>query len=357
LPVGTKPLVAHTLDALAAAGIERATLVVHERDLEAVRSALSADELPLALEYYARAEESEGPDTVVRALQPNLTEELLVVRGDVLRSGCIGEFLARAAAFPGAYTLAATIGGVPAGLRLVRAGAIHPLGLAREPEAGWHEGPPRIELPGAALALLTSPAEYHQVLLDAVRGRYSWLKLGGRRAAEGVTLERGARLPADVVCETPVHVGRGAQVAHGVELMGGVLIGAGSRVETGARLRATVLMPGSVVPAGTRLENALVCGSDALMLNTDTVVALRQAPQQSWSLAPLAERLLAWAAFVVVLPLWPLALLAGLVAEHSHEDRQPDALHWLAGLVHVRELQPAMWRPAHVSISPLRPRA
>jgi hypothetical protein len=357
LPVGDKPLVLHTLDALAAAGIRRATIVVRERDLDAVRVALSTEKPPVELEYYAHASNDDGPDAVVERLEPALGEELLIARGDILRSACIADFLARAAAFPGAYSLSATIGAVPAGLRLVRPGASHPIGLARDPEADWTEGPPRIELAGASLSLLTSPAEYHRALLDALHDRYAGLKLGGRRAAAGVTVGRGARVHLDSVGATPAYIGRGAQVARSAELLGDVIIGAGARVEAGASLRATVVLPGSVVPAGTTLEHALVCGTEALMLDSGMVVSLSAAPQPARSVKLTAERVLAWVAVLLALPLWPLAWLAQRLADHTQSATQsPDTLQSLVGLVHVRELHPALLRPVPVAATRAHPR-
>ena len=58
-------------------------------------------------------------------------------------------------------------------------------------------------------------------------------------------------------------------------------------------------------------------------------------------------RVLAWIAVLLALPLWPLAWLAHRLADHTQPPTQrPDALQWVVGLVHVRELHPALLRPA-----------
>jgi hypothetical protein len=118
----------------------------------------------------------------VAQLHPCFDDELLVVRGDVLRSACLPDFLARSAAFPGLFSIAATIGGRPAGLRLVRPGSPLPLGLPRDPDGDWQEGPPRVELPGASLALFESAAAYYRAQVDVWSGRFSGLRLRGRHA-------------------------------------------------------------------------------------------------------------------------------------------------------------------------------
>ena len=52
-------------------------------------------------------------------------------------------------------------------------------------------------------------------------------------------------------------IGEGSEIEAGVELIERVVIGAGSHVGAGASLRDTVLLPGSRVPPGSMLVEAI----------------------------------------------------------------------------------------------------
>jgi len=182
LRVGGKHVIEHALEALAGTGVSEVIVVAPAEHLEAVEAVVAAGSLLGVPVECVPSSWGESPDAAVARLQPRFDDELLVMRGDVLRSACIADFLARSAAFPGLFSLAAMIGGRPAGLRLVRPGSPLPLGLPRDPDGDWQEGPPRIELPGAALALFESAVAYYRTQVDVWAGRFPGLRLRGRHA-------------------------------------------------------------------------------------------------------------------------------------------------------------------------------
>lgn len=182
LPVGGKSVLEHALDTLSGVVLSEVVVVAPAEHMQAIEAVVQAGGAPGLRVECVPSIRGESPDAAVAQLQPCFDDELLVVRGDVLRSACISDFLARSAAFPGLFSLAATIGGRPAGLRLVRPGSPLPLGLPRDPDSDWQEGPPRIDVPGASLALFESAAGYYRAQVDVWSGRFGGLRLRGRHA-------------------------------------------------------------------------------------------------------------------------------------------------------------------------------
>ena len=94
LPVAGKPAVEHTVDMLAAAGLKKATLVIGPH-AEQLREFLGdGRRWGMAFDYWATRGE-EAPAAVLAQLGHE-AGAVLFARGDMLRTPCLAEFLARA---------------------------------------------------------------------------------------------------------------------------------------------------------------------------------------------------------------------------------------------------------------------
>jgi len=271
LPVAGKPLVVHAVESLAMASLKEAIVVVSPAANEVRKTLGDGARWGMHFEYLP-ARGAEAPDNVLRRLNLAIGEQFLVVRGEMLRSPMIAEFMARAASVD-ALTIAAFIRGVPAGIRLVRQGARHPLGLPDEPgdRDGWREFAPALEFPTAGVSLIESLVAFHQANLKAISGEIPGLLVPGRRFVRGVMVGRNTRLPATAIKGTSIFVGSRCDVASDAELMSEVVVSDNVVIDRHATLRSAVIMPDSYIGQLVEVSGAIVNGSTLIDIDTGAV--------------------------------------------------------------------------------------
>jgi NDP-sugar pyrophosphorylase family protein len=287
LPVQGVPMLERSLEALVRAGTRTALLVVGPRAGEIERRFGKGIRWGIALEY-VRREEGESPGDVLRRLEQRLDGETLVIRGDIGAHEAIGEFLAEVDSARGPI-VAAVSGGRPAGFWRLLPAAIKKKDLPREPaSAAWV-----LEKDQAPLKLSTS-----FVLVDSVASY--------RRADHA---EKPALSPR-------------ATVEGRADLLPGTTVAEEAIVFPGARLAGTSVLPRTVIPHGLSLENAVVSGNlvvDAASGGT-SLLTDRLPPAQTARVRG-GGRILGLVAFVLSLPLWPVAFLWSLVANAGRARR------------------------------------
>lgn len=324
LPVVGKPIVVHTLESIARISPEKVFVVVSPH-ADAVESELGdGRRWGLDLEYVlTRGDET--PDTVLDRLRPRLSGDFLVLRGDVLLSPCLAAFLDRAAALPGP-TVAATISGAPTGVRLVRGDAAGPLNLPYEPESleTWKEDAPTVELADEAhFCRVESLAAFHRANLDAAAGGFDGLIVPGREVKPGVVVGRQSRLTLDSVQAGPVFVGSRCDVKAGAEIRGGVVLADDVVVDRNATLSSAVILPHTYVGEMVDVSDAIVWSNDLVHVDSGAVAHVTDdfllADLGSGGLeegaANIVHRSIGFLLWLVSLPLWPIVLLASLLAD------------------------------------------
>ena len=166
LPVAGRPLAELALESIRAAGICRALVVLGPHADQVERLLGTGERWGVALEYLRPLDE-ESEDAMLARLVTELGRDLLVLRSDVLRSPVVDRFLAAATARPDTSAWAA-IGGVPAGLALVR--RQHTAWLDRPSTDGcvaWEQAGRRIQFRDALLCRLDTVADYQRANLRA----------------------------------------------------------------------------------------------------------------------------------------------------------------------------------------------
>ncbi len=178
LTVAGRPLAELAVESIRAAGI-RSALVVLGPHADQVEQLLGTGERwGVALDYL-RAPDHEPDGSILARLTTELGGDLLVLRSDVLRSPVVDRFLAAATARPGTSAWAA-IGGVPAGLALVRRD--HTAWLDRPSTDGclaWEQAGRRIQFRDALLCRLETVADFQRANLRVPTPRgAAWLLPG-----------------------------------------------------------------------------------------------------------------------------------------------------------------------------------
>lgn len=323
LPVVGKPLVVHALESIARVSPTRVFVVVSPH-ADAVESELGdGRRWGLSLEYVlTRGDET--PDAIVERLRPRLAGDFLIVRGDVLVSPCLPEFLERAAAVAGT-SVSATVGAHPTGIRLVRRGAPTPLGLPSDPEKApeWREESASVEIPAARFSGIESLAAFHRANLDAVAGRFGALIVPGRAVQPGVFVGRQTRLSLESVQEGPVFVGSRCDVKSGVELQGEVVVSDDVVIDHRATIRFAVILPHTYVGEMVDVSNAIVWSNDLVHVDSGGVARVTDeflladlgATALEEGAANVLHRIAGALLFLLSLPLWPVLFLASLLAD------------------------------------------
>ena len=206
LPVAGRPLAELSMESLRAAGIRSALVVLGPHAGQVEQLLGTGERWGVALDYL-RASEGESEDTMLARLAIEHGMDLLVLRSDVLRSPMVDRFLAAAAAQPESSAWAA-IGGVPAGLTLIRHDHTGWLdGPRTDRGAAWEQTGRRIQFRDAMLCRLATVADYDRANLRVPASR------GGARmlADELATLPVSAPAEPERPLRAPSRNGRMAK--------------------------------------------------------------------------------------------------------------------------------------------------
>jgi mannose-1-phosphate guanylyltransferase/phosphomannomutase len=335
LDVACKPLIVHTVESLAMAGLTDVMVVVSP-DAYTVEAVLGEGaRWGMRFEYVlATAQESE--ERTIERIRHKLGDEYLSVRGEILRTAIIAEFVERARSIESRLVVA-TIAGIEAGVRLVRGeatpGAKSPNDSANPGPFG--EGEIRIDFPQAHLSPLDSLLSFYRANLDILAGHFAGLIIPGREIAPRVRVGRHTKLPASAIKEGPLLIGSRCSIADDAELHGEVAVSHDVVIDCRAMIRSSVIMPNTYIGELVEVTNAIVAGNRLIHVDTGTVstvvdsfllASIRSAEIGAW-LRDCAERAVGAALLVVSLCLWPIALIAAV----SANPRKPFRSRLLVG--------------------------
>ena len=289
LPLRGAPILERALEALVAAGVRSALVVVGPRAAEVEKRFGKGIRFGIALEYVRRAED-ETTGAVLRRMEHRLDGDTLVLRGDAAVEGAFGAFT-RSVAGRSEPVVAAEAGGKLLGAWRVKPEALKKLELPREPaDPDWVR-----DAGHAALEVDLDVAP-----LDGVPRWHA--------------LDRGDGKPA---------VSERASVSSAAKLSGGTTVAEEAAVLGRAALEGVSVLPRTVVPDGVSLARVVVAGNlvvdpasgEATCL-TDLLPAAG-APRG----AGAASRLAGLVLFLLSLPLWPVAFVWSFVANAGHATR------------------------------------
>jgi hypothetical protein len=182
----------------------------------------------------------------------------------------IAQFLNRTASFDGDEVMA-TVGGVLAGISVVRRGA-RVRSRSSEVSDGnqWCERASRVDFGEERLLLINSPAALHRANLDAIAGRFPGLILPGRELRGRLRVGRKSRLPSAAIKGEPLFVGSRCRIAANAELMSETVVSSDSVIDRRATLRRALVMPRTYVGPLLEVSNAIVAGDLLIDVETGT---------------------------------------------------------------------------------------
>lgn len=299
LPIAGRPLAAHSLDALVAAGCGRIAINLHHLG-EAIRATVGASWRGVPIEYSDERRELLGTGGALPPLAAFFAgaRAIVLVNGDSLCRWPLDRLLARHARGDAAATLlvARRVDPRPfhGGVAIDRGRVV----AFRRGGAVWEAAPTRRVFAGAAVldpalvarlpagpsdivAALYEPLLAEGATIAAVETARAWHDLGTpARYLEGalaVALEglapRESRIARGAAVDPSARVRR-SMVESGAALEAGAalercLVIAGARIGAGARLERSIVGPGVVVAARAHVvDRMLVAGADGTVVET-----------------------------------------------------------------------------------------
>jgi mannose-1-phosphate guanylyltransferase/phosphomannomutase len=267
LPVADKPLLIHAVESLAMAGLANIIVVVAAFGDDVKKTLGDGAQWGMRFEYLTQRHGEPLRDVQYR-LAAELSQDFLLVHGEILRTPIIHDFLARATSLKDAV-VAATIRGVAAGVTVVRRGS-----PTSSPVPGYSgrmgKGVAVIDFPEACLSLVESPAALHRANLAVIAGRFPGLMLAGRQLLPQVRVGRKSRLPTKAIKGTPLFVGARCRIAASAELMSETVVSSDSVIDRCATLHRAVVMPHTYVGALVEVSDAIVSGNLVIHIDSGT---------------------------------------------------------------------------------------
>jgi hypothetical protein len=261
LPIAGKPVLQHCIEDLWEAGIRDVWLAVPPGDQVIRREIGDGTRFGLEIRYLECARH-QCPSEILASLDRPAGAPILIARGDTLRGRCARAFLTQAAALH-EDLVHGVDGDHYAGLALLRGDVegVDKLDWAVLRGMAHHDDTAHVDLGGVGVTLLKGLANLYEASLGALDGRFAGLVADGRRSGRSpLMLAPRTSIARSVHASGLIRVGRGCAVHDEVELGGRVDIGDGSVIDDGAQVIDSVVLPGTYVGRGVRLENAIACG-------------------------------------------------------------------------------------------------
>lgn len=330
LPVAAKPVLVHCLEDLAVAGFHALTLVVSDH-ADQIKAALGSGARWGLSIHYALSRGEEPPAEVLQRIE-GTDEDLLLLRGDVLRSPFLSPFLERVSRRPGVASQL-LLGGQPVQVLYLPSGTP----VNDRTAVVWHPDPAfpqtdTVPLPfeeGVYHALGDLP-NYHRANLDAAAGRIPGLLLPGRQSAIGLTVGRHSKVSPRSFRQGVALIGSNCRVDSSAQFCGEVVVSDNVLIDREAEIQDSVILPDTYVGQLVHIRNAIVRGGELIRVDTGAQLRINDtfliadlgangtAEYFSRPLNKFAGSLLLLAS----LPLWPIASVLALLTHAGQPLRR-----------------------------------
>lgn len=321
LPLAGKAVIVYTVEELVSAGVTEVVFVVADH-ADRLERLLGDGSRWGARFRFVLGRGQERPSSVWSRVRIGDDQPLLVLRGDLMRSPALSEFMSAAQGMAG--TALCGIGNDPrGGVILLRPGHADPGSLIDLLQLDEPAKVPddHIALAGVEVRLLDSLKAYHQACLDLVSGRIDGLQPDGHELALGLSVGLQVRVSPRSLKQGRAYVGDRSRVHPEAELLGDVMISRDAVVDRAAVLYDCVILPHSYVGEMLEVNDAIVAGDTLIRVDTGVVLTITDAfllgrlgrGAGGDSTLPWLDRVGGLVLLLLSLPLWPLALFAAAV--------------------------------------------
>ncbi|MEM7234847.1 MAG: NDP-sugar synthase [Planctomycetota bacterium] len=331
LPVTGKPLIEHTAESLALAGVEEAFVVVSPH-ADRVESLLGmGDKWGMKLEYVlTRGDESTSE--ILRDLKQKLGDEVLLLYADQIRTPFLSTFMEQAASNHPQTSVMATVSEKPTGALIVQLNELDQFDLPVDSKGlvSWKSPLRSVDLGGENSIPVFDFPTFHEANLAVLRGDFPGLIVGGRQDGENVYVGRHSRCAPDAIQGKPVFIGSHCDVKPEAEIKNDVVLANNVVIDRRATLESTVVLPNSYIGELVELNNTIVSGQYLISVETQSVTTVTDsflladmmADPVGRSMGEFLSRVAAIFIFVASIPLWPVAFLASFLANPKRPFRK-----------------------------------
>ncbi len=334
LPLAGKMVLEHTLDALVGVGIREAHVVLSPY-VEQVKAAFgNGERWGMTLTYSVSRGEGFSIQEELARIQKTLVPPFLVLRGDIIRSGELKDFLQKAEEIKSA-SVQALYGGENAYMTL----CYDPLNADFD-SLKWAESKQQVSTLASVdvagvVARLDSLKDFHQANLDAASGEKMTLLIPGRQSALGLTQGRNTEVYPQNLKQGIALIGSNCHLHSSVELLGQVVIGDNVIVDRRATIESSVILPHTYIGELVEIRNAIVRGNDLIRVDNGSIMKISdtflladlKTTTINNGLSVFFNRFAGVSILLISLPLWPLALGLSLLKKPG----RPYNRYWLRG--------------------------
>jgi len=333
LPLAGKMVLEHTLEALVDADLRQAHIILSPY-AEKVKEALGNGERWGMRLTYSTSRGEEPPVQELTRLQQPPVPPFLMLRGDIIRSGQLKDFLQQAEAIA-APCVHALFGGENAYMMLCRDSL-----NADFDSLNWTHSIQKLSATNTVdvngvVARLDSLVAFHQANLDAAAGRLPTLLIPGRQTALGLIQGRNTEAYPQNLKQGIALIGSNCHLHPSVELSGEVVIGDNVIIDRRVNIESSVILPHTYIGELVELRNAIVRGNDLIRVDNGTILKISdtflladlKTTTFNKGLGTVFNRVAGFLLLLLSLPLWFLALFLVLLQNPA----KPFSTHRLRG--------------------------
>ncbi len=269
LPIGGKPVIEHAIESLYSAGIREITIML-DADAEQVMSEVGDGSRWDMRLHYKQLSGGIPQKLTKTCCAGSSADELLLVRGDLLWSLDVHEFIQHARE-TGQKQVFGASGDIPVIMWAdvtVECGDWRELGFT-----SFHDNT-AVRLTVPSVNSLDSLAEFHQVNIDLICGRFPHLFPRGRENSNGLVLDYGTKVSARNLMSGVACIGRDCKVHKSVQFENNVVVGDRVLIDRGAKLENTVVLPATYIGEMVTLKNSIVWGNTIIRIDSGLVMQL-----------------------------------------------------------------------------------
>jgi len=139
---------------------------------------------------------------------------------------------------------------------------------------------------------LASPADYRQLVQDALAGRCEIAPIG-KEIQPGIWIGNCARIPRSVRVLGPCYVGAHTRIRPGALICPGTALERQCEIDCGTIVENSTILPSTYLGPGLHVSNCLISGSRLIHLNRNLDVELGDTGLLGWTQNPPSLRMLA----------------------------------------------------------------
>ncbi len=321
IPVAGRPVIVHTIEDLVNAGINHAYVVICSQAYEIEQTLGDGSRWGIQLEYILSQGE-EKPSKVLSRLGSNDNESRLLVRGDIMRSGMLGEFVERiknmdidaAHACNGTNSI-----GVTYVSNNRNTSALDQIQWPLTDNLKYTDK--RVDIGSIKWSPLSCIEDIYHTCIAIAADNFGNITYTGYRTESGYVHGRNHKVGKSTILNDKCFLGNNTFLGNDITVNGYVIIGDEVMVDDNANLVNCVIFPDTYIGNKTNIENSLIFENEIYRIDTGKSTHIKDdflLSSLSNNSTVVSDRLSGVLLLILSLPLWPLAMLISAITSPAN---------------------------------------